>query len=76
MDTIVILVIGYTVVNLIPIFISKNEAKKIEKIDYKEWIRKKGFADDKDDLLHQLFKWNPPKHKHSLRYVFALATVK
>ncbi|MDH3488816.1 MAG: hypothetical protein OEL56_00050 [Nitrosopumilus sp.] len=63
LDTIVILVIGYTIVNLIPIFILKNEAKKITKIDYKEWIRKKGFVDDKDDLFHQLFKWNPPKHK-------------
>jgi len=63
LDTIVILVIGYTIVNLIPIFILKNEAKKFAKVDYKEWIRKKGFTDDKDDLFHQLFKWNPPKHK-------------
>ncbi|MDH3313337.1 MAG: mechanosensitive ion channel [Nitrosopumilus sp.] len=63
LDTIVILVIGYAVVNLIPIFLSKNESKKTEKLDYKEWVRKKGFDDDKDDLFHQLFKWNPPKHK-------------
>lgn len=63
LDTIVILVIGHTVVHLIPIFIAKRESNKIEKQDYKEWVKRKGFADDKDDLFHQLFKWNPPKHK-------------
>jgi hypothetical protein len=31
LDTIVILIIGYTIVNLIPIILSINEAKKIEK---------------------------------------------
>ncbi len=62
LDTFVILVIGYAVVNLIPILLAKNEAKKIEKQDYQQWIHKRGFLDDKDDLFHQLFEWSPPKH--------------
>ena len=62
LDTIVILIIGYTIVNLIPIILSINEAKKIEKQDYQEWIHRRGFLDDKQDLFHQLFQWSPPRH--------------
>ena len=62
LDTLVILVIGYTVGQLIPIILSNNEAKKMQKRDYQEWIHQRGFSDDKQDLFHQLFEWIPPKH--------------
>ena len=62
LDTFVILVVGFTVVNLIPIILALNEAKKAEKQDYREWIHKRGFADDEQDLFHQIFEWSPPKH--------------
>ena len=62
LDTFVILVIGYAIAHLIPILLSINEAKKMEKHDYQEWIHLRGFADDKPDFFHTLFEWTPPKH--------------
>lgn len=62
LDTFVILVIGYTVAHLIPIVLSNSDAKKMEKLDYQEWIHQRGFSDDKANLFHQLFEWTPPKH--------------
>jgi len=62
LHTFVILVIGYTIASLIPIILSNNEARKMEKYDYQEWIHMRGFSDDKQDLFHQLFEWAPPKH--------------
>ena len=62
LDTFVILVIGYTVAHLIPIILSNNEARKMEKHDYQEWIHLRGFTNDEENLFHQFFKWTPPKH--------------
>ena len=62
LDTFVILVIGYTIAHLIPIVLSNNEARKMEKHDYQEWIHLRGFKNDKGNLFHQFFKWTPPKH--------------
>ena len=62
LDTFTILIIGFAVAHLIPIILSNNEAKKMEKHDYQEWIHMRGFADDKQNLFHQLFEWTPPKH--------------
>lgn len=62
LNTAVILIVGYTIAQLIPIILSINESKALEKRDYQEWIHMRGFADDKDNLFHQLFEWTPPKH--------------
>lgn len=62
LDTFIIFVIGYIVAQLIPIILSNNETKKLEKHDYQEWIHIRGFTDDEDDLFHKLFQWTPPKH--------------
>lgn len=62
LDTFTILIVGYTIAQLIPILISFNEARRLEKHDYQEWIHLRGFSDDKDNLFHQLFQWYPPKH--------------
>ena len=62
LDTFVILVIGYTIAHLIPIILSNNEARKMEKHDYQEWIHLRGFVDDMENLFHQFFKWKSPKH--------------
>lgn len=62
LDTFVILVVGYTVAHLIPIILSNNEIKKLEKYDYQEWIHLRGFSDDSKDFFHSLFEWTPPKH--------------
>ena len=62
LDTFVILVVGYTVAHLIPIILSNNEARKMERYDYQEWIHLRGFPDDKQNLFHQFFEWSSPKH--------------
>ena len=62
LDTFVIFIVGYTVAHLIPIILSNNESKKMEKHDYQEWIHMRGFSDDDGNIFHQFFKWTPPKH--------------
>ncbi|MHA7646291.1 mechanosensitive ion channel family protein [Nitrosopumilus sp. S4] len=62
LNTINILVIGYSIAHLIPIFLDKLEKSNLEKEDYLNWKELRGFKDDKDDLFHKLFKWIPPKH--------------
>ena len=62
LDTFVVLVMGYTIAQLIPIILSYNETKKMERQDYREWIHMRGFSDDRQNLFHQLFEWAPPKH--------------
>ena len=56
-----ILVIGYTISHLIPIALTKREKSIVEKEDFDAWFEMRGFVDDKDDLFHRLYKWNPPK---------------
>ncbi|MCA9811435.1 MAG: mechanosensitive ion channel [Nitrosarchaeum sp.] len=62
LNTINILVIGYTIAHLIPIFLEKREKMILEKQDFESWKELRGFKDDEDDLFHKLFKWNPPLH--------------
>ncbi|NND85909.1 MAG: mechanosensitive ion channel [Nitrosopumilus sp.] len=62
LNTINILVIGYSVAHLIPIIISKREKSHLEKEDYEAWKDMRGFQDDENDLFHKCFKWVPPKH--------------
>ncbi len=61
LNTINILVIGYTISHLIPIALNKREKITFEKEDFENWKELKGFPDDDDDLFHKLFKWVPPK---------------
>jgi len=60
-NTINILVIGYTISHLIPIGLNKAEKTKLEAEDCESWKDVKGFKDDEDDLFHKIFKWIPPK---------------
>ena len=60
-NTINILVIGYTISHLIPIGLNKAEKTKLEAEDFENWKDVKGFKDDEDDLFHKIFKWIPPK---------------
>ena len=61
LNTFNILVIGYTVSHLIPISLTKRDKSILEKDDFDAWFDQRGFVDDKDDLFHKLYKWNPPK---------------
>jgi small-conductance mechanosensitive channel len=60
LNTINILVIGYTIAHIIPIFIDKRERSILEYKDFQQWKEMRGFADDEDDLFHKLFRWIPP----------------
>jgi len=61
LNTINILVIGFTVSQLIPIGLNKAEKSKLEEEDFEKWKDLKGFKDDEDGLFHKIFKWIPPK---------------
>ena len=61
LNTINILVIGYSVAHLIPIIITKREKTGLEKEDFEMWKDMRGFYDDKDDLFHKFYKWVAPK---------------
>ena len=60
LNTINVLVIGYTVSHLIPIALNKREKTVLERVDFDHWFERRGFDDD-DDLFHKLYKWIPPK---------------
>ncbi|ABK78479.1 small-conductance mechanosensitive channel [Cenarchaeum symbiosum A] len=60
LNTLNVLIIGYTVAHLIPILITKREKSVLEREDYESWILSRGFPDDKGDFFHKLFKWIPP----------------
>ena len=60
-NTINILVIGYTISHLIPIALNKREKTILEREDFESWKKLKGFKDDDGDLFHKIFKWIPPK---------------
>ncbi len=62
LNTINILVIGYSVAHLIPIMLTKREKSNLEKEDFEMWKDMRGFSDDKDDLFHKFFKWVAPKN--------------
>ena len=61
LNTINILVIGYTVSHLIPIALNKREKMTLEREDFENWKELKGFKDDEDGLFHKIFQWIPPK---------------
>ena len=61
LNTINILVIGYTISHLIPIALNKREKTILEREDFESWKELKGFKDDNGDLFHKIFKWVPPK---------------
>ena len=61
LNTINILVIGYTISHLIPIALNKREKSTLEREDFGNWRELKGFKDDEADLFHNIFKWVPPK---------------
>ena len=61
LNTINILVIGFTVSQLIPIALNMTEKSKLEAEDFEKWKDMKGFKDDEDSLFHKIFKWIPPK---------------
>lgn len=62
LNSINILVIGYSIANLIPVFINKWNKSELEKQDFMEWKEMHGFKDDEDDFFHKIFRWIPPKH--------------
>jgi len=61
LNTINILVIGYSIAHLVPIIITKREKSNLEHEDFEAWKDMRGFLDDKDDLFHKFFRWVPPK---------------
>jgi len=61
LNTINVLVIGYTISHLIPIALNKREKTILEREDFESWKELKGFKDDNGDLFHKIFKWVPPK---------------
>ena len=61
LNTFNILVIGYTISQLIPIALTKRDKSILEKEDFDAWIDHRGFSDDEGDLFHKLYKWVPPK---------------
>jgi len=60
LDSINILVIGWTISHLIPIALTKRDKSILEREDYEMWNDMRGFTDD-DDLFHKCFKWVPPQ---------------
>jgi len=60
LNSINILVIGWTISHLIPIALAKRDTSILEREDYEQWNDMRGFTDD-DDLFHKCFKWVPPQ---------------
>jgi len=63
LNTLNILVIGYTISQLVPIALTKRDSTNLEREDFEAWREMRGFVDDKEDLFHKLYKWVPPKQK-------------
>ncbi len=60
LNSVNVLVIGWTISHLIPIALSKRDRSILEREDYEQWNDMRGFTDD-DDLFHECFKWIPPQ---------------
>ncbi|MEE8383774.1 MAG: mechanosensitive ion channel domain-containing protein, partial [Nitrosopumilus sp.] len=60
LDSINILVIGWTISHLIPIALTKRDKSILEREDYEQWNDMRGFTDD-DGLFQKCFKWIPPQ---------------
>ena len=63
LNTLNILVIGYTISQLVPIALTKRDSSVLERQDFEAWREMRGFPDDADDFFHKLYKWIPPKQK-------------
>ena len=61
LNTLNILVVGYTIAHMIPIALTKHERTGQERADFDAWFEMRGFADDRDGFFHTLYKWIPPK---------------
>ncbi|MCZ6584205.1 MAG: mechanosensitive ion channel protein MscS, partial [Thaumarchaeota archaeon] len=61
LDSINILVIGWTVSHLIPITLLKREKSNLEQTDSENWNEMNGFPDHDGDLFQKCCKWIPPK---------------
>ena len=61
LNTMNILVIGYTISQLVPIALMKKDSSASEKEDFEAWREMRGFLDDEDGLFHKLYNWVPPK---------------
>ena len=62
LNTMNILVVGYTIAHLIPIIITKREKSVLERADFEEWKEMRGFPDDDGDVFHKFYRWVPPTH--------------
>ena len=60
-NTINVLIIGYTISQLVPIILNKRDESIFEHKDFDVWKAKQGFDDDEDELFFRLFEWVPPK---------------
>ena len=63
LNTLNILVIGYTISQLVPIALTKRDSSVLEREDFEAWREMRGFPDDDGDFFHKLYKWIPPKQK-------------
>ena len=63
LNTLNILVIGYTISQLVPIALTKRDSSVLEREDFEAWREMRGFPDDDGDLFHKLYKWIPPTQK-------------
>ena len=61
LNTLNILVIGYTISQLVPIALAKRDSSRLEREDFEAWREMRGFPDDEGDLFHKLYKWIAPK---------------
>jgi len=60
LDSINILVIGWTISHLVPIALTKRDKSILEDEDYEQWKDIRGFTYD-EGLFHRCFKWIPPQ---------------
>jgi len=60
LNTINILVIGWTLSHLVPIALNKRDKSILEREDYNIWYNMRGFLDDDGNLFRKCFKWVPP----------------
>lgn len=60
-NTINVLVIGYTISQIIPIILSRRELSVLEHANFDAWKMTQGFTNDNDELFDRLFEWIPPK---------------
>ncbi len=61
LNSINILVIGWTISHLVPTTLRQRDKSILERKDYKKWYDMQGFSDDDGDLFHKSFKWIPPQ---------------